>query len=143
MKKAMILCLLLVLVCGSMWAQQGKYYSDSRNSYKGFAEATYLKTDTSISLDKVVKDWLKEMKQYKLSPGKMTKEQEWLFWQALNEYNYKDGELYMITIVPTTGFSLKLKGFCVISQIRNGKVQMSEIYHSDILDAEVWQKSLW
>lgn len=146
MKKAMILCLLLVLVCGSMWAQQGnfqtKIYQDPYAGYFGSATAGYLTTDPSLSLNKVIKVWLQEKKQYNFYPVKMTKEEEWLFWQALNEYRYKDGELYMVTVGSVDAvFQTVRKLVHTFAYIKNGKVQMSDSYHSDILDAEVRQKS--
>lgn len=146
MKKAMILCLLLVLVCGSMWAQQVKLYSDSHAGYSGSAGAAYYKTDPSLSLNKVVKEWLQEKKQYKFYPVKMTKEEEWLFWQALNEYGYKDGELYGVVVGSFDIMFRRVKVRRMVhtfAYIKNGKVQMSDSYHSDIMDAEAQRNSPW
>ena len=148
MKKAMILCLLLVLVCGSMWAQQGnfqiKWYTDSYAGYTGGAAAVYYKTDPSLSLNKVVKEGLQEKKQYKFYPVKMTKEEEWLFWQALNEYSYKDGELYQVTVGSFDTVLRKVRRMVhTFAYIKNGKVQMSDSYHSDIADAEAQRNSPW
>lgn len=148
MKKAMILCLLLVLVCGSMWAQQGnfqtKIYENPYAGYAGGATVVYYKTDPSLSLNKVVKRWLQEKKQYKFYPVKMTKEEEWLFWQALNEYSYKDGELYQVTVGSfDTVLRKPRRMILTFAYIKNGKVQMADSYYSDIADAEVRQKSQW
>ena len=101
----MILFLLLVLVCGSMWAW-GKIYSDNSNGYSGYASAVFNGSRWGGSSMEKVRDKLFDDYK-KLGPGmqeyfrieNITNEESWLAWSALNEYNYNDGEIYFVTVV--------------------------------------------
>ncbi|MBD5446372.1 MAG: hypothetical protein HDR32_01160 [Treponema sp.] len=71
-----------------------KYYSDLLNGYSGVAGANYYTRTESIPIY-----WGPPTGFIETRPlEKLSKEEGFLIWKALNEYNLKDGEVYHVTV---------------------------------------------
>lgn len=101
MKKKNLVCLTLpFLICTFIFAQTTdlKRYSDYDKGFSGYAVAVYQDNllNRNIS-DKDFYDILTEKLDPKLTPvEKLTKRNNWLFRQAINEYDYEKGEVYIV-----------------------------------------------
>lgn len=68
-----------------------KYYSDFSSGYSGVAIATYIeKSEVQEFKNKIASD------PNTRSIDKLTKNNSWLAWKALGEWDYKPGETYLI-----------------------------------------------
>lgn len=103
-KKFAFFILLSTLVLYGASSQQLKSYSDYRNGFAGLASAKYQGMIYSINIDAHISQ-LKTL-AYSGQNGtsnpfhvsKLTEEQRFLMWSALNEYNYSEDEVYDIYI---------------------------------------------
>lgn len=99
-KKILVYLTLLFLISTFIFAQTTdlKRYSDYNKNFSGYAVAIYqdnlMKRDIS---DKDFYEVLTEKLNPKLSTvEKLTKKNNWLFRQAINEYDYEKGEVYIV-----------------------------------------------
>ncbi len=94
MKKFVILLLIYLFSTVSLFSETIYYYGN------GFSSATYKGTTASVR----AYDLLLQQKQKAALPlqqiNKLTDEERMFLWGALNKYNYKYGEVYMILISP-------------------------------------------
>lgn len=102
--KRLVALVALVVVVATSQLVGLEFYSNLANGYSGLAGAEYYGTTAERSL--------KEWHQHSLSvwkhqgdlflilegPKKLTNEVNWLIWQALGEYNYRDGEVYKVLL---------------------------------------------
>ncbi|MBR5966623.1 MAG: hypothetical protein IK015_10960 [Treponema sp.] len=118
MKKRIVFLLLLAagVVCN---AQQMKFYSDYNNGYQGWAGAVY---DSSKSSDYEplcdftrwhAEEFAKKYNTDCYKINKLTNEHSFLMWSALNEYNYKIGEVYGVIICTYYGGRYLYAHLCV------------------------------
>jgi len=96
MKKILIFAVLIISTNGLLHAQNWdmKYYIDYDNDYRGAAMATYYNN----SEIKVVEEKLKSKGR---DLDKLTKTNFWLCKKALDEWDVKDGETYLIICAAT------------------------------------------
>lgn len=133
MKKiALIIFLFCIVFLGSLSAQSLnlKVYTsplyNSIDNYSGRAVAVYLQEDEIGGIKKI----LQEHGRY---INKLSKNNSWLCWQALREWEYKDGETYLIIltdeIYPTTLFE---KYIAIIATIEDNEKTFSWWGVSDV-----------
>ena len=105
MKKKIVACfLLLVLILFSVNAY-GQYGGISVSYYwgDGWAGAKYCGTTKNLSIEEVHNDrWMdtyygKDCSNPQSFSGKLSKRQNRLLWDALNQYDYAVGEIYSVT----------------------------------------------
>ena len=113
MKKIYIICFLHLLFISNCFAQNTelKYYSDYSQDFSGYSVAIYLENylDEELNvageeeeflevLDEYIQSRLEEnVQDVNLIPlSKLTKNNDWLFRQALNEWDYEKGEIYLV-----------------------------------------------
>lgn len=94
-----VVALVVVVATGQLAGQEIKFYSNFANGYSGGAIVKYCGTTAERSL----REWhqlrmssFKDAQILEEGPKKLTNEENWLIWQALGEYNYRDGEVYAI-----------------------------------------------
>ena len=113
MKKIYIICFLHLLFIPNCFAQNTelKYYSDYSQDFSGYSVATYLNDylDEELNIANDDEEFLEVLDEYiqsrleenvqdvNLIPlSKLTKNNDWLFRQALNEWDYEKGEIYLV-----------------------------------------------
>lgn len=113
MKKIYIICFLHLLFISNCFAQNTelKYYSDYSQDFSGYSVATYLNDylDEELNIANDDEEFLEVLDEYiqsrleenvqdvNLIPlSKLTKNNDWLFRQALNEWDYEKGEIYLV-----------------------------------------------
>ena len=104
--KKFFLLLVAVLICWQSSGDEYKEYYDKKNGYKGEAICLYMglkgdmyKDDIYSLRDKFIHfhinnglvEGINEVK-------KLTKEEIFLIWSALEEYNYAENEVYVLNI---------------------------------------------
>lgn len=99
MKKRLFIILFISIVSLKLFAQNSdlKYYSDFINNFSGYAVAVYYGNiqDTQYKTEKEVMNYISESCEGKLTRVyKLTKNNNWLYKQAMNEWDYEKGELY-------------------------------------------------
>lgn len=112
MKKIFIFCLVyLLLFISNCFAQNTelKYYSDYSKNFSGYSVAIYLNNyfDEELNVAGEEEEFLEIFYEYiqsfldendqdiSLTPlSKLTKNNDWLFRKALNEWDYEEGEVY-------------------------------------------------
>ncbi len=101
MKK--IICLIALLTVSTIcFAQDAemKHYYDPIQGYEGWAMSEYIddvKKEDVIGLENIFLEYLdKEVSAVLTSIPKLTKKNTWLFKQALNEWDYEPGEVYLV-----------------------------------------------
>lgn len=110
MKKIYIICFLYLLFISNCFAQNTelKYYSDYSQDFSGYSVAiyygNYLDAELNVADEEDFLDILDESFQSRLEENaqdvnliplsKLTKNNDWLFRQALNEWDYEEGEVY-------------------------------------------------
>ena len=96
-----LVALVVVVATSQLVGQEMKSYSNFANGYGGVAMVEYCGTTAERSL----REWHQHsMSSWKANgdaqilegPKKLTNEENWLIWQALGEYNYRDGEVYEV-----------------------------------------------
>ncbi len=102
MKKKMILCVVLLFSLVSVLNAVGpKYYYDYKNGYEGHSLANYVGTtkkfDISI-LNKGNIDYMLSCGSFVEPLSKLTKEENFLLWSALREFDIRDNEVYSVYI---------------------------------------------
>lgn len=97
-KKLVVAAVVAILVAMDASAQGLKRYNDWANGYSGDSEATYYSQGFSQSL-------ALQSRQNGIKYGaviteysKLSKEDNFLLWSALNEYDLRDGECYVVTL---------------------------------------------
>ena len=103
MNKKILIFILILLFVWSLEAEGFKLYSFKDEGYSGYAFATYM--DYMPPLD-VVEGLAERNEEYyrkqnsfiRYNSGKLSKQESFLLWSALNEYNYKNGEMYVVVI---------------------------------------------
>ena len=111
MKKKQIIC--IVVLCCTMlpvMATEGKIYRDYSNGYAGYAVAEFWPSKNGIvtdrdgvsrSLSEFCDFYETEIKSHGTFLGKkekLTKEETFLIWSALDEYELLNGEVYVVII---------------------------------------------
>lgn len=111
-KKLIVSAFALMLAIVSATAKDAKHYSDSANGYDGFAGADYLGTtdtydlsyyDTGDFIYDVVEGDIKknfEKQGYVITRPltKLSKEEVFLIWKAVCEYDVHDGDVYGVFV---------------------------------------------
>ena len=101
-KRVFIFVFVLSIVSAvPLFAGEMKNYSDWINGYSGTSGAEYMGTTTEIDLEKLImngRQSFKQKAQYIGDCKKLTKEENFLLWSALNEFDYKDNEIYAVGI---------------------------------------------
>lgn len=130
MKKKTILC--MVLLCCTMlpvMAGGPKFYYDYSRGYKGEAFALFENKTASVydeTLLREVFDNYERMIQggYGWVRGrdniKITKEDNFLIWSALNEYELSDGEVYAVFVSPRNNLKGNVMLFFSVMITNNG-----------------------
>lgn len=108
-KKLFISTVVLLLAMLPMMSQQSKYYSESANGYGGFAMAQYLGTTKTCDLSYYdsedfiydMAEFLEEEKDCVMTRqlSNLSKEEVFLIWKALGEYNVRDKEVYSVRVL--------------------------------------------
>ncbi len=109
-RKPVILVFLIFLNC-YVYAQTPKWYQDSKNQYQGYANATYYGNDDSYDLYTVHKGVLEVASKtliYSSAYQKLSREDTFLLWSALNEWDYKIGDIYNVLIMYPNGLYILL-----------------------------------
>lgn len=111
MKKKLIMsAVVLMLSMVTAMAKDAKYYSDSANGYGGIARAEYLGTAETYDLSyydsgdfiydivegDIKKSFEKQGFVITRQLSKLSKEEVFLIWEAVCEYDVRDGEVYGI-----------------------------------------------
>ena len=103
MKRKLIFCIFIIFLTSIKCFAQNtdlKYYSDYDKGFSGCSVAVYygnLSELEAIGQEQEFLDYLDEEIGDKLnSISKLTKNNDWLFRQALREWDYKKGEVYAV-----------------------------------------------
>ena len=102
MKKKILICIVTFVLLAFVNATSPKWYSDPINQYGGFAGATYASSDKSLRLENVHEIAIEMMG--KDSPGyvgpykKWSKEDSFLIWSSLKEWDYQNGDIYNVVV---------------------------------------------
>lgn len=103
MIKKISLCVLFALcVSSATLFADSKEYVDYDLGYKGQASITYICEEESRDafFENARTDMIELYEEngwkYRFT-SKFTKEEDWLVWKALGEYDYRDNEVYRIT----------------------------------------------
>lgn len=103
MKKKILFIILAVMVIPFAFGTP-KYYYDYNSGYFGMSSALYWGKDNEVNLEVLLPD-LKQLNINSIVPQiflgeveKLTKEEGFLLWKALEEYDYKIGEYYLVSI---------------------------------------------
>ena len=134
MKKIYIFCFLYLLFISNRFAQNAelKFYSDYSQDFSGYSVATYLNDylDEELNIandeeeflevcdDEYIQSFLNENIQgINLTPlSKVTKNNDWLFRQALNEWDYEEGEVYLVACTDSKFAKSAICLFVVINE---------------------------
>ncbi|EMB24376.1 hypothetical protein E4N83_10935 [Treponema denticola] len=101
-KKILIFILMLLFVWG-LEAEELKFYSFKDRGYSGYAIASYMAymppLDVVEKLAERNEEYYKEQNAFiRYNRGKLSKQESFLLWSALNEYDYEEGEMYVVVI---------------------------------------------
>lgn len=103
MIKKISLCVLFAIAVSSVTLfADSKEYVDYDLGYKGQASITYICEEESRDafFENARTDMIELYEEngwkYRFT-SKFTKEEDWLVWKALGEYDYRDNEVYRIT----------------------------------------------
>lgn len=121
MKKFAVTVFALLLVSFNCAAQnfEPKYYSDSSQNFSGYAAATFLGTLSELevgeeeffeAVSEEISEEISDLEQV----SKLTKKNDWLFRQALNEWNYEKDEAYVVVCADSEYASEALTLFVVV-----------------------------
>lgn len=132
MKK--LICLAVVMLVVAVCSGRVRYYSDQSTGYEGNAAADYVgNTVTKRGMFSTFDELVDYVKTDSISMfdteelfkvryiEKLSKEESFLIWSALNEYDYEDGDLYAVTVDPPELWGVlgwRLFGVCITN---NGK----------------------
>ncbi len=102
MKKRLLVFSVIMSVTVLLQAEGYKYYSDTKNGYSGSAMAFYVGTTKDINPS----DYLVGYERFLREKGynivgyctKLSKQEDFLFWAALNEYKCAAKEVYSVSI---------------------------------------------
>ncbi len=103
MKKSFFCFLFLfIFLFNSLKASEPKYYFDDINGYEGYSLAEYMGTVRTIDPEATAIAW----EQVAIEDGaevikhseKLTKQEQFLLWSALEEFEYKVNEVYYVLI---------------------------------------------
>lgn len=102
-RRGVLLTLCMAMMCAAgAWGQQVKRYIDYANGYNGVACANYLGDERTYSKWWSSYQYLFEHSRdaplFEQELQKLSKEEIYLSWRALNEYNIKDGEIYSVIV---------------------------------------------
>ena len=106
-----------------MIAAEVKYYSDSKNGYSGYAAADYVGTTKKIDPSTYLNAWLNNLyRNGYIKTGdcnKMSNQENFLLWKALNEYDYRSNEIYAVRILQGNFIlvfivAIKKRGSCTV-----------------------------
>lgn len=110
MKKKIIVCILVLCSITLLSANNPKWYSDPVNQYGGFAGATYASSDDSLDLRNVHEIAMKlmgdDISNYVGQYKKLSKEDTFLIWSSLKEWNYSTGDIYNVVVAYNSGIVL-------------------------------------
>ena len=129
MKKKTIICM-LVLCCTMLpvMARGPKFYYDYSRGYKGGGVALFENKTASIYDETLLREVFdnyerKMQEEFGWVRGrddiKITKEDSFLLWSALNEYELLDGELYFV-VISTPPYTEVLSFLVMITDNGNG-----------------------
>ena len=113
MKKQIILIVVVLMLIPFAFSQNPNFYSNSLHGYFGYSSAFYFGKDDEADIDimlqiakTAVTNTVKGMNYKFLSDiKKMTKEESFLLWQALREFDYEIGEYYLLAVFPKSQYS--------------------------------------
>ena len=133
MKRKLVFCVVFGALVFFSFAE-AKHYEDFWSGFKGDAVAAYEgKSGFEIQWDR----GLEILQQTLISEEfifsmlhKLSKEESWLLWQALGEYEYKDGEVYSVYI------SSQTRELYLLVRITNNKESCN--FHCAILTGRKW-----
>lgn len=100
MKKKLIVCLAL-LCCTIFPVAAQELYSDRSNGYSGHAGAHYIGTTKDVNLAEHWAGLERHMGKrftFLRAIQKLSKEENFLLWSALNEYELSSNEVYQVAI---------------------------------------------
>ena len=109
MKKKLVCMVLLCCTMLPVMAAEGKIYRDYINGYSGYAIAEFLPSKNGMLIHQSNGEFLSISEACDLlatelagmilgKKTKLTKEENFLIWSALNEYELLDGEVYIVDI---------------------------------------------
>lgn len=111
MKKKIVLFIVTFVLLSFVNANSPKWYSDSINQYGGFAGATYASSDATLNLSNVHEiakkvSEIENTARYQGPYKKLSKEDSFLIWSSLNEWNYNNGDIYNVVVAYNSGIML-------------------------------------
>jgi hypothetical protein len=128
MKNKLFVAIFFILITGFLNAQNLdlKGYYDATNGYMGMAVAIYLDNSELENIESKFSSIGRDI-------NKLTRENYWLCWEALGEWDIEDGETYLI-LCADNRFSENL--IIIIAKIENGGKSFSwwgkNIFSSDL-----------
>lgn len=107
MKKQIFCLIILITQCVFIFAQNLKFYYDYDSGYEGKARAFYVGTTQTINPSQSAKR-LESVPNLIVTKycEKLSKEETFLLWSALKEYDYKDNEVYLVNIYTGSYFGV-------------------------------------
>lgn len=79
-----------------------RWYYDYSKGYSGYARADYLGTPKNINLSKLANECEQHLRNIGVTISgyceKLSKAESFLMWSALEEYDYYQNEIYLVTI---------------------------------------------
>lgn len=100
MKKKFVFIVLLTIVFGArVFAQNFNFnnYHDDKKGYSGFASAEYIGNGEDIDME-ILGSLLIIFDESLTTVEKLSKNNEWLLEQAMNEWDYKEDEIYFASL---------------------------------------------
>lgn len=116
MKIKVLGVVLFILLNGFLYSQNLdlRYYSDHEKGYRGYSSAIYIAKDLDEkSLEYVGGEYLSAGKRI----DKLSKNNLWLCWKALDEWEIEEGEVYFILC---TDDKYSDTGIMIVAVIENG-----------------------
>lgn len=100
MDKRLIMAVLAVLLTMASATAADKYYYDSNTGYSGYANGGYMgSSKEGLSLEAVHDRGLNNLRNggawVGRGIGKLTREQNWLLCEAIREYDYSVGDIFV------------------------------------------------
>ena len=131
MKKKLVCIVVLCCTMLPVMAAEGKIYRDYINGYSGYAIAEFFPSKNGIVTDRdgvsrslsefcdFCETEIKSKGTFLGKKEKITKEENFLIWSALNEYELLDEEVYVVIITTDQVLGDGVEFSCFLVTIKN------------------------
>lgn len=100
--KRIIVLLVCIFSCFiPLFSADSKFYSDFENGWCGYSRADYIGTTRNVNPSQFAAEAERRVKSFFRITRyceKLSRQENFLLWSALGEYDYKDNEVYSVVI---------------------------------------------